>query len=108
MMCSELHARILIRGVCAGMAIGLAIATRTGGIINYVYLISMMALCAIEAVMLTASVARQAILQIVLRSFVAVLLSLIVCWALWPWLQIVNPLAQFKIAYTRCATIDAE
>ena len=40
--------------VCAGMAIGLAIATRTGGIINYVYLMGMMALCAIEAMVLTA------------------------------------------------------
>lgn len=94
--------------VCAGMAIGLAIATRTGGIINYVYLISMLALCAIESVVLTASVARQAILQIVLRSFVAVMLSLIVGWALWPWLQIGNPLTQFKIAYTHFATIETE
>lgn len=41
--------------VCAGMAIGLAIATRTGGIINHIYLIGMMALCAGEALALAGS-----------------------------------------------------
>jgi hypothetical protein len=94
--------------VCAGMAIGLAIATRTGGIINYVYLMGMMALCAIEAMVLTASPARQAIPQIVLRSCVAVMLSWIVAWVLWPWLQIGNPLAQFKIAYAHFVTLTQE
>src|SRR5262249_10006076 len=94
--------------VCAGTAIGLAIATRTGGIINYVYLISMTAVCAVEALVRTGSIARHAIFQMMLRSCVAVVFSWIVAWALWPWLQIGNPLTQFKVAYTHFVTLVAE
>jgi hypothetical protein len=93
--------------VCAGMAIGLAIATRTGGIITQVYLIGAMTLCAIEALVLTGS-ARQVTLQIAVRSCVAIMLAWIVAWALWPWLQSGNPLTQFKIAYTHFVTLVAE
>jgi hypothetical protein len=94
--------------VCAGLAIGLAIATRTGGIINQLYLIGTMALGAVEALVLTGSVARQATLQIVVRSCAAIMLAWIVAWALWPWLQIGNPITQFKIAYTHFVTLTAE
>jgi len=94
--------------VCAGMAIGLAIATRTGGIINHIYLIGMMALCAGEALALAGSGARQTILQIALRSCAAIILAWIVAWVLWPWLQIGNPITQLKIAYTHFATLDTE
>jgi hypothetical protein len=94
--------------VWAGMTIGLAIATRTGGIINHIYLIGMMALCAGEALALAGSGARQTILQIALRSCVAIMLAWIVAWVLWPWLQIGNPITQFKIAYTHFATLDTE
>jgi hypothetical protein len=93
--------------LCAGMAIGLAIATRTGGIINQVYLIGTMALCAVEVLMLTGLGARQAMFQIVIRSCVAIMLAWIVAWALWP-LQIGNPLTQFKIAYTHFVTLVSE
>src|SRR5205823_9864931 len=58
--------------------------------------------------LLTARPARQAIPQIVLRSCVAVMLSWIVAWVLWPWLQIGNPLAQFKIAYAHFVTLTQE
>jgi len=92
----------------AGMAIGLAIATRTGGIINQVYLIGTMALCAIEALVLTGSVARQAIVQILVRGCAALMLAWILAWALWPWLQIGNPVTQFKIAYTHFVTLVSE
>jgi hypothetical protein len=94
--------------VCAGMAIGLAIATRAGGIINQVYLIGTMALCAVEALVLAGSIARQAIVQIVVRGCAALMLAWIVAWALWPWLQIGNPLTQFKIAYTHFVTLVTE
>src|SRR5690348_7644458 len=94
--------------VCAGMAIGLAIATRTGGIINQVYLIGMMAFCAVEALLLVGTVARRAIFQIVLRSCAAIMLAWIVAWVLWPWLQIGNPLTQFKIAYAHFVTLTAD
>src|SRR5262249_43319249 len=94
--------------ICAGIAIGLAIGTRTGGVINHVYLLSMMGLCALEARLLAGSVVPHTIFQIVLHTCVAVVLSWIVGWALWPWLQIGNPLAQFKVAYTHFATLGTE
>jgi hypothetical protein len=94
--------------ICAGIAIGLAIATRTGGIINQVYLIGTMALCAVEVLVLTGSGARQAMLQIAVRGCAALILAWIVAWALWPWLQIGNPLTQFKIAYTHFVTLVSE
>jgi hypothetical protein len=94
--------------VCAGIAIGLAIATRTGGIINQAYLLGTMALCGIEAFLLSGSVVRHAMLQIAVRTCAALMLAWIVAWALWPWLQIGNPLTQFKIAYTHFVTLVSE
>jgi hypothetical protein len=93
--------------VCAGVAVGLAIATRTGGIINQVYLVGAMALCAVEAFVLPVG-ARQALVQIAVRSSAAILLTWIVAWALWPWLQIGNPFTQFEIAYTHFVTLVSE
>ena len=87
---------------------GLAVATRTGGIINQVYLTAAMALCAIEALVLARSAARRALVQIVVRSCAAIMLAWFVAWALWPWLQIGNPIAQFKIAYTHFVTLTSE
>ncbi len=73
-----------------------------------VYLIGTMALCAVEVFVLTRLGARQARVQIAVRSSAAILLAWIVAWALWPWLQIGNPLTRFKIAYTHFATLVSE
>jgi len=91
----------------AGVATGLAIATRTGGIITYAYLIGAMCLCALEVLVLNGRAARPQLLAIAIRSAVVIALAWVIAIALWPWLQIGNPFTQFKIAFTHFATIPA-
>jgi hypothetical protein len=92
----------------AGLAIGLAIATRTGGIITHPYLVGVLALAAIEAIATIGPAARGIVLRIALRGAAAIALAWIVAIALWPWLQIGNPFTQFKTAYGYFATIPAK
>ena len=92
----------------AGTAMGLAIATRTGGIITHTYLIGAMALAGLEAVASGGSAARRTLLRIAVRTVAALAVAWIVAIALWPWLQIGNPLTQFKIAYGYFATIPTD
>ncbi len=94
--------------VCAGLAMGLAIATRTGGIITHPYLAGVLTLAAIEAAASMGASARGAVLRIALRGAAALALAWIVAIALWPWLQTGNPFTQFKIAYSYFATIPTE
>jgi hypothetical protein len=94
--------------LCAGIAVGLAIATRTGGIITHAYLVGAMALCGLEAVALGGSAARRTLLRIAVRAAVALAVAWVVAIALWPWLQIGNPFAQFKVAYSYFATIPTD
>ena len=92
----------------AGLAMGLAIATRTGGIITHAYLLGVLALAALEAVTSMGSAARGALLRIALRGAAAIALAWLVAIALWPWLQIGNPFTQFSIAYGHFATIATD
>jgi hypothetical protein len=92
----------------AGLAIGLAIATRTGGIITHPYLAGVLALAALEAAASMGPAARGAVLRIALRGAAAIGLAWIVAIALWPWLQIGNPFTQFKTAYSHFAGIPTE
>ena len=94
--------------LCAGLAMGLAIATRTGGIITHAYLIGAMALCGLEAALSGGAAARTALLRIAVRSLAALALAWLVAIALWPWLQLGNPLSQFKIAYVHFATLATD
>jgi hypothetical protein len=94
--------------ICAGVAIGLAIATRTGGIITHPYLVGVLALAALEAVASMGPAARGVVLRIALRGAAAIALAWVVAIALWPWLQIGNPFTQFKTAYGYFAGIPAE
>jgi hypothetical protein len=89
----------------AGVATGLAIATRTGGIITHAYLIGAMSLCALEVLVLDGRAARPQLLAIAIRSVFVIALAWVIAIALWPWLQIGNPFTQFKIAFTHFATI---
>lgn|GEM_PF-670120 len=88
-----------------GIAAGLAIATRTGGIILHAYMIGALALCALEAVVLNGWAARKALFAIALCGLSAITIAWIVAIALWPWLQIGNPFVQFKTAYLFFAKI---
>ena len=94
--------------LCAGAAMGLAIATRTGGIITHAYLVGAMALCGLEAIAARGPAARPALSRIALRTAAALAVAWMVAIALWPWLQIGNPFSQFKIAYSYFATIPTD
>ncbi len=85
--------------IAAGLLIGLAMSTRTGGIIAHAYLVAAMTLCALEVVIRKRRAAARPLAQIGLRTLAAMVLAWITMIALWPWLQIGNPLRQFAIAY---------
>jgi len=91
-----------------GLATGLAIATRTGGIILHAYMIGALALCALEAVVLKGWAARKELFGIALRGLSAIAIAWIVAIALWPWLQLGNPFVQFKTAYAFFAKIPTK
>lgn len=91
--------------ILAGLATGLAMATRTGGIITHAYLIGAMTLGAIEALALSGRDARAQLFRIGIRTSTAIALAWTTAIALWPWLQLGNPFAQFGIAYAHFATI---
>ena len=82
----------------AGLLTGLAVATRSSGLITHVYLMMAMGLCAVEAL------ARPGpngidLMRIAVRTGCALVLGWTTAVLLWPWLQIGNPLAQFKVAF---------
>jgi hypothetical protein len=85
--------------LATGVVTGLALATRTGGIITHVYLLGALTLCAVQHAAERGRLPPRYLLQLGAR-YVAVL---IVAWtaaiALWPWLQIGNPFRQFAIAF---------
>jgi hypothetical protein len=85
--------------VATGLLTGLAMATRTGGIITHAYLLGAMGLCALEAVIRYGRQASETLLQIAGRTLSAIAIAWITMIALWPWLQIGNPLRQFAIAH---------
>jgi hypothetical protein len=94
--------------ICAGLATGLAIGTRTGGIITHAYLVGAMALCALEALTLNGRASRSQLLAITIRAVAVIAIAWVIAVALWPWLQIGNPLEQFRIAYVHFANIDQQ
>lgn len=94
--------------VGVGLATGLALATRTGGIITHAYLAGALSLCALEALLSRGAQARRTLFAIAIRGLAAIALAWIVAIALWPWLQIGNPLAQFKTAYVFFAKIPTQ
>lgn len=88
-----------------GMATGLAIATRTGGIITHVYLVGALALCAAEFFASNGRLTRDYLLQLGGRYTAAAIVAVAVAIALWPWLQVGNPLTQFLVAYRHFAAM---
>ena len=94
--------------ICAGLATGLAIATRTGGIITHAYLVGAMALCGLEALVLNARTARLQLWAITIRTAAVIAIGWVIAVALWPWLQIGNPLDQFTTAYVHFANISQD
>jgi hypothetical protein len=87
----------------AGIFSGLAIATRTGGIITHAYLAIAIVLCATEAYLIEGQFARRDLAAIALRSFVVIGIAWPLAIALWPWLQTGNPFAHFRMAFAHFA-----
>ena len=85
--------------VAAGLLTGLAIATRSSGLIAQVYLLLAMGLCALAALGRPGGTPRRDLLRIGARTVGALTLGWMTAYALWPWLQIGNPLVQFKLAF---------
>jgi len=94
--------------VGVGIATGLAIATRTGGIILHAYMIGALALCGLEAVVHKGWAARKELVGIAIRGLSAIAIAWLVAIALWPWLQLGNPFVQFKTAYAFFAKIPTK
>jgi hypothetical protein len=91
--------------LATGLLSGLAIATRTGGIITHAYLLGALLLCAGEVFVKEGRLARRYLVDLGARFGVAVVIAWIVAVALWPWLEIGNPFAQFKTALVHFVTI---
>jgi hypothetical protein len=91
--------------VAVGVTTGLAIATRTGGIITQVYLICALVFCAAEFFAVNGRLTGRYLMQLGARYAAAAAIAVAIAIVLWPWLQVGNPLTQFMIAYRHFATI---
>jgi hypothetical protein len=83
----------------AGLLTGLAIATRSSGIITQSYLLGATVLCALEAIVRPGGCVREDLLRIGTRTACALAIAWIAAFAIWPWLQVGNPFSQFKAAF---------
>jgi hypothetical protein len=90
----------------AGMALGLAVGTRPGGVIAQVYCVGAASLCAVEILAKHRSGSRAALGALALRTGAAIIIAWLAAIALWPWLQIGNPLRQFWNAFTNFTKLD--
>jgi hypothetical protein len=91
--------------LAAGLLTGLALGTRTGGIITHAYLLGAMILGAVEFFGNHGRLTVRYVMQIGARFAAVVVLAWLTAIALWPWLQIGNPFEQFRIALVHFATI---
>jgi hypothetical protein len=91
--------------IAAGLSSGLAIATRTGGIITHAHLLAALLLCAVEFFAVHGRLPLHYLVQIGARYAAAVLLAWMTAFALWPWPPIGNPFHQLHIALEHFATI---
>jgi hypothetical protein len=85
--------------ISTGLLTGLAIATRSSGVITHAYLFGAMLLCGLEAIFRPGTSTRSDLLRIGMRTCFALAIAWITAIALWPWLQIGNPFSQFKVAF---------
>jgi hypothetical protein len=88
-----------------GLLTGLALATRTGGIITHAYLLGAMVLCVAEFWARHGRLTVRYLVQIAVRYAAVVVIAWVTAIALWPWLQTDHPWAQFEVALLHFATI---
>jgi hypothetical protein len=84
--------------IVTGLLTGLAMGTRTGGIITHAYLLGAMILCAIEFFAARGRLTARYVTQLGARYGAVLVIAWLTAIAIWPWLQIGNPLEQFRIA----------
>src|SRR5712675_2539877 len=92
--------------LATGLVTGLAIATRSGGVITHAYLVGGMSLCALEALLRHGRAGYGQLRQIALHTLLVILVAWLTAIALWPWLQTGHPLIQFLEAHRHFATLD--
>jgi hypothetical protein len=85
--------------IATGLLTGLAMATRSSGLITHAYLIGAMSLCAVEAVLRSGRSAGRDLVRIGVRTLSAIVIAWLTAIALWPWLQVGNPITQFAEAF---------
>jgi hypothetical protein len=91
--------------IVTGLATGLALGTRTGGFITHAYLLGAMILCGAEYFARYGRLTVRYLSQMAARYAAVILVAWITAIAIWPWLQIGNPLNQFKIALLHFASM---
>jgi len=91
--------------IVTGLLTGVAIGTRTGGIITHAYLLGAMILCGLEFFACRGRLTARYVLQLGTRYGAVVVIAWLMAIAIWPWLQIGNPFEQFRIALVHFATI---
>lgn len=91
--------------VVAGLTIGLAIGTRTGGVIALAYLGFAIALGAAEYRIRSGKLPYHYVGALGCRFLVASAVAILLAIAIWPWLQIGNPFRQFVIAFRHFGSI---
>ena len=85
--------------IAAGVLTGLAMSTRTGGIITHAYLIARDGAPRARGRDPTTARGGPLLVRIGGSTLAAMAIAWITMIALWPWLQIGNPVRQFAIAY---------
>jgi hypothetical protein len=89
-----------------GLLTGLAIASRPGGVLVQIYLLAAMALCVLEDFLARRD--RIVLRRTGVRTAVAIVAAWPVAIALWPFLQVQNPVAGFAIAFAHFANIGLD
>lgn len=91
--------------IIMGLVAGLALGTRTGGLILAAYLLLGIILCAIEFAARNGGLRLSFLLALAAHYGAAIALAWLLAIAIWPWLQLGNPFEQFRIALVYFATI---
>ena len=94
--------------ICAGLATGLAIATRAGGVIAHFYLLGAMVLCVLDVIASHDRNRSRNLQKIGIRSAGAILIAWIVAIALWPWLQTIHAASRFMEAFNHFTHITID
>jgi hypothetical protein len=92
--------------VVTGLALGLVLGTRPGGVIAQGYFIGAIVLCGVELMTDPANRRPSQVRWLAVRAGAALVIAWLTALALWPWLQIGNPLTQFWNAFTHFNHLD--